>query len=242
MNREEAYVDVKPFAWAKVRDTISYLFIFIWVCQNLLLFYEEMVRVDQVQQRRNVAIMIFDGVEVLDFCGPLEVFSMASDNVYFNVYTVAEKEMPIQAINNLNVNPSYSIDNCPFPDILLVPGGRGTRSEMNNEILIAWINRIHEQAELVLSVCTGALLLAKAGLLEGLQITTHHFAFEELRDVAPSSSKILEGVRYVDNGKVILSAGVSAGIDMSLYVVSRLLGEERALETARRMEYEWKQA
>jgi transcriptional regulator GlxA family with amidase domain len=190
---------------------------------------------------RNLAILIFDEVEVLDFCGPFEVFSVTGrqDNSNpFNVYTVAEKGQPILARNHLSVNPSYTIQDCPQPDILLVPGGLGTRKEMHNSILIDWIKGCSQKAELILSVCTGALLLAEAGLLEGLAATTHHGAIELLRKVAPHTT-IQPDKRIIDNGRIIVSAGISAGIDMSLYVVAKLLGKDQALETAKYMEYDW---
>ncbi len=191
---------------------------------------------------RNVAILIFDEVEVLDFCGPFEVFSVAARHAQespFNVYTVAEKANPVLARNQLSVNPRYTILDCPPPDILLVPGGLGTRKEMHNPVLLDWIRSCAQKTELLLSVCTGALLLARAGLLEGLAATTHHGALDLLREVAPHTT-VYENQRFVDNGKIILSAGISAGIDMSLYVVAKLLGEEPALATARQMEYDWK--
>jgi len=129
--------------------------------------------------------------------------------------------------------------NRPRPDVLLVPGGYGTRRQMNNEVLIEWLKQQAETVELLLSVCTGALVLAKAGLLEGLSATTHRGALGLLREVAPETS-VLDSERVVDNGRVILSAGISAGIDMALHVVSRLLGEAQAEETARYMEYDWR--
>jgi transcriptional regulator GlxA family with amidase domain len=190
---------------------------------------------------KNVAVLIFDEVEVLDFCGPFEVFSVTGnrDNLTpFNVYTVAESVGPVIARNNLSVNPAYTFSNCPQPDILLVPGGYGTRKEMHNPVLIDWVRRRAEKSELVLSVCTGALILAKAGMLDGLSATTHHRAIELLKEVAPKTD-VLETERIVDNGRIILSAGISAGIDMSLYVVTRVLGEEQAKETATYMEYDW---
>ena len=191
---------------------------------------------------RNVAILIFDDVEVLDFCGPYEVFGVIgrwNDSQPFNVYTVAEHSKPILARNKLSVNPQYAIANCPPSDILLVPGGFGTRREMHNLVLIDWIRQCFEHSELLLSVCTGALLLAKAGLLENLAATTHHLAIDLLKEVAPNT-EIRAGDRFVDNGKIILSAGISAGIDMSLYVVAKLLGKKAAIETAEYMEYDWK--
>ena len=191
---------------------------------------------------RNLAILIFDEVEVLDFCGPFEVFSVTAQTTQpapFAVYTVAEKAGPVLARNQLSVNPRYTIADCPQPDILLIPGGFGTRKEMHNEVLIEWITGCARQAELMLSVCTGALMLAKAGLLEGLTATTHHGAIDLLKRTAPNTT-VVDDQRFVDNGRVILSAGVSAGIDMSFHVVEKLLGGEAALRTAKQMEYPWK--
>ncbi|MFQ3536104.1 MAG: DJ-1/PfpI family protein [Aggregatilineales bacterium] len=191
----------------------------------------------------NVAVLLFDEVEVLDFCGPFEVFSVV--DAYnpvrpFNVYTVAERT-PIAARNGLSINPAYLLDdpNCPIPDLIVVPGGRGTRQAMYNERLLEWIRAHAQRAQLTLSVCTGALMLARAGLLEGLSATTHHSALEELRAVAPDTT-ILPEARVVDNGTVIVSAGISAGIDMALHVVARLHGMEMARQTAAYMEYDWR--
>lgn len=192
-------------------------------------------------KHRNVGILIFDDAEVLDFCGPFEVFSVASGQSTrpsFQVFTVAEK-CPVKARNGLSVNPDFRLDNCPHLEILLVPGGIGTRREMDNKRLIQWIQRSAATAELVLSVCTGALLLGQAGLLDGLEMTTHHMAYDLLRDVVPTGT-VSENRRFVDNGNVITSAGIAAGIDMSLHVVERLHGAELAAATARYMEYPWK--
>lgn len=190
---------------------------------------------------RTVAILIFNDVEVLDFCGPFEVFAVTGQQRGsggdFKVFTVAEKAGPIIARNGLSVNPTYTFADCPQPDIVLVPGGYGTRTEMNNDVLLDWIKNQFPKLELLLSVCTGSLLLGKAGLLEGLSATTHFSAMDELRSVAPNTTICPED-RYVDNGKIVTSAGISAGIDMSLYVVSRLLGAEKAAATARQMQYD----
>ena len=198
---------------------------------------------------RNFAILIFDDVEVLDFAGPFEVFSVCGPRTEnekpFNVYTVAEKE-PITARNKLKIIPHYTLQNCPTPDILLLPGGGGihpdgtpfgSRLEMNNEPLLDWIRDQNKKVELLLSVCTGSLLLGKAGLLEGLSATTHWKAVNTMRVAAPNT-KLLPDERWVDNGRIILSAGISAGIDMSLYVISKLLGKEAADETAKYMQYD----
>ena len=167
---------------------------------------------------RRVAILIFDEAEVLVFCGPFEVFSVTGvmePPQPFQVYTVAETLQPVIARNGLSVNPSYQLSDCPAPDILLIPGGLGTRREMHNAGLIEWIRNRAVNAELVLSVCTGALLLAKAGLLDGLEATTHHGAIDLLREAAPRT-RVSPEKRFIDNGKIIVSAGISAGIDMSL--------------------------
>jgi transcriptional regulator GlxA family with amidase domain len=188
---------------------------------------------------RKVAILLFDDVELLDFCGPFEVFSVAgrrTEPTAFDVYTLAEKPGPVAARNGLSVNPHHVLSESPSPDLLLVPGGLGTRREIHNPALLDWIRRRAEQAELVLSVCTGALLLAKAGLLDGLAATTHRGALDLLRTIAPRTT-VHADRRFVDNGKVIVSAGIAAGIDMSLHVVARLMGSEHAQATAEHMEY-----
>jgi transcriptional regulator GlxA family with amidase domain len=190
---------------------------------------------------RNVAILIFDDVEVLDFCGPFEVFAVAGNQIApgaFDVRVVAERAVPINARNGLSVHPRHALSDCPTPDLLVIPGGQGTRREVDNAPLIDWIRRTAAGSELVLSVCTGALLLARAGLLDGLSATTHHNALDLLRQYAPRAT-IHADRRFVDNGRVICSAGIAAGIDMSLHVVARLLGAEIARRTAEHMEYPW---
>jgi transcriptional regulator GlxA family with amidase domain len=198
---------------------------------------------------KNIAIVLFDRVEVLDFAGPFEVFSVCGAHGEhkgtFNVYTVAERA-PVIARGGLNVEPDYLLENCPTPDIFLIPGGGGytasgvpfgSRKEMHNPVLLEWIKKHNKSAELVLSVCTGSLILAKAGLLDGLSATTHWKAIDQLREVAPRTT-IVDDQRWVDNGRVIASAGVSAGIDMSLHVLEKLLGKAVADETARYMQYD----
>jgi transcriptional regulator GlxA family with amidase domain len=188
---------------------------------------------------RTLAILLFDEVEVLDFCGPFEVFSVANhftEEPAFKVVTVAEKSGPISTRGGMSVNPHHRFDDCPEPDMLLLPGGQGTRTEMHNARLIDWIKQKAPAADMVLTVCTGALLLGKAGLLDGLQATTHHRAIDLLRQTAPAAI-IQPDRRFVDNGRVICSAGIAAGIDMSLHVVGRLLGHEVAVKTAHQMEY-----
>jgi transcriptional regulator GlxA family with amidase domain len=196
---------------------------------------------DLEARQRNVAILIFDGIEVLDFAGPFEVFNVSGELISpspFNVYTVWEEAYPIQTRGKLSVTPHYSIEDTPPPDILLIPGGAGTRPLLQNSTLLNWIKEQAEGVELLLSVCTGALVLAKAGLLDGLTVTTHQDNLDELRQLAPKA-KVVGGKRYHDNGKIITAAGVSAGIDMSLYVVHKLLGPEKLAVTLQEMEYTW---
>jgi transcriptional regulator GlxA family with amidase domain len=192
------------------------------------------------QRKRNVAVVIFDQVEVLDFAGPFEVFSIATqvaDPDSFNVYLVAQSDQAVQGRNGFTVLPRHTFDDCPQPDILIIPGGPGTRVEENNPVMLDWVKAKAEPAELVLSVCTGARILAKVGLLDGLEATTHWVSIDDLRQMAPTAT-VYDDRRFVDNGKVVTSAGVSAGIDMSLHVVSRLCGDKAAAETAHFMEYD----
>lgn len=189
-----------------------------------------------------VAILIFDGVELLDFAGPFEVFSAARRDAtgqerFMEVFTVAEEERPITCNNGLVVHPRYSLEACPAFDILVVPGGQGTRAAIHRAPLIDWIRQGAAQATLTTSVCTGSFLLAQAGLLTGRVATTHWGSIERMRQDFPQVT-VREAVRWVDEGEVISSAGISAGIDMSLYVLARLYGDECAAVTARRMEYD----
>ena len=197
-------------------------------------------------QQRTVGILVFDGVEVLDFCGPFEVFATTImpgvdplDEAArpFRVLTIAERANPVCCSGGLLVQPHHTIENHPPLDILVVPGGYGTRREANNTRLLDWIAAQDERTELTTSVCTGAFLLAARGILDGRPATTHWASIERLRTTHPGV-EVREQVRFVDDGRVLTSAGVSAGIDMALHVVSRLLGGDVASTTARRMEYE----
>lgn len=194
-------------------------------------------------QKLNVAILIFEDVEVLDFAGPFEVFAVASElrnHEPFHVYTVAEQAQPVRARNGMVVLPDFSVDDAPSPDILIVPGGFGTRKVMKNEFLVGWVQKHALQEKLTLSVCTGALVLAAAGLLDGMEVTTHHENLEMLQEMLPTG-KVTGDKRFVDNGMVVTAGGISAGIDMSLHVVGRLLGEEAVKDTLRYMEYgDWR--
>ncbi|GAB6511435.1 DJ-1/PfpI family protein [Bacillus cereus] len=188
----------------------------------------------------SVGIFLFNEVEVLDFAGPFEVFSVTEVNEEkpFTVYTVSENEEMITARNGLKVQPDYSIENLPPVDILIIPGGLGAREyEIKNEIVIKWIRQQMKEVKLMTSVCTGALLLAKAGLLEGLKATTHWASIEKFKNEF-QNVEVIENVKFVDEGHIITSAGISAGINMAFHIVKNLLGMHVAEDTAKRMEYD----
>lgn len=190
----------------------------------------------------NVGIYIYTDAEVLDFSGPFEVFSTASrlsdpKNI-FTVFLVAEKVHPVIARGGFSVNPQYSIVDHPDIDVLLVAGGVHSE-ELKKSAVINWISSIEKSAQLVSSVCTGAFLLAAAGLLSGRKVTTH---WEDIDDLKQSYADmvVIKSQRWVDAGKIVTSGGISAGIDMSLHLVARLASLTLAEKTARQMEYEWR--
>jgi transcriptional regulator GlxA family with amidase domain len=187
---------------------------------------------------RNVAIFLYQQVEILDFSGPAEVFAatMVNGAHAFNVYTVAATAEPIVSQGFIDVTPDYTIHNCPKPDIIVLPGGN-SGTPMQDENVLNWIKNSWPDLDVAMSVCTGAFLLAKVGLLDGLPATTWHGAIERLREFAPKT-KVMENTRFVDTGNIVTTAGVSAGIDGALHVVSRLHGEDVARKTARYMEYD----
>ena len=196
----------------------------------------------------NTAILVFDGVEVLDFAGPFEVFSRTrlvpgpesrrtDDSAPFRVFTVAPEKREVVATGGLRLSASFTYEDSPPVDLLVVPGGMGTRQLVEHSPTLDFIRRVAADAELVTSVCTGAVLLARAGLLRGKRATTHHLSFDWLASIDPSIT-IEQGVRFVDDG-IVSSAGVSAGIDMAFAVVEKRCGREVAEETARYIEYRW---
>lgn len=194
---------------------------------------------------QTVGILIFDEVEVLDFCGPFEVFASASapgdsardDRRLFSVITIAEEQRTIRCRGGLLVQPHHTIADHPPLDILVVPGGFGTRREITNPTILNWIAAQDKTTSLTTSVCTGAFLLAENHLLDGKRATTHWGSIDWLREHYPAIN-VLDDTRVVDEGHIITSAGVSAGIDMALHVIARLHGQSIADETARGMEYE----
>ncbi|MFP5286760.1 MAG: DJ-1/PfpI family protein [Thermoanaerobaculia bacterium] len=196
--------------------------------------------------RQNVGILIFDNVEVLDFAGPFEVFSRtrtvpgpesrrSDDSAPFHVFTVAKSKDPVTATGGLVVVPHHDFADAPRIDLLVVPGGFGTRPLLHDEETLEWIRHTAAAARQVTSVCTGSLLLGKAGLLEGKRATTHWAALDLLESLG-TGAEVQRELRVVDDG-VITSAGVASGIDMAFYVVERVCGKEVADATARYIEY-----
>lgn len=189
---------------------------------------------------RNVAILVWDGVELLDFAGPGEVFAAArvGDGAAFNVFTVSPTAGPIKSQGFVKITPNHTIADCPPVHVLVIPGGN-TRPISENKEVMAWIKKQSLKTEMVLSVCTGAFVLADAGLLNNIEATTWHGAIDGLRKHATKTT-VREDVRFVDNGDIITSAGVSAGIDGALHAVTKLCGPDVARRTARYMEYDWR--
>lgn len=190
--------------------------------------------------KKTVSILLYDDIEVLDFAGPLDVFLLANEHGgrrLFDVKTVAKTKSPVTAAyNGLSVNPQYGISEITESDILVIPGGNDISHLLVDEEIMQWVKRISAHAEHVLSVCSGSLVLAKAGLLEGLRATTHHSDMLELISLAPNT-EIVDGVKFVDNGKYITSAGITTGIDMCLHVLEKVSGSDIAKRTAISLEY-----
>ena len=187
----------------------------------------------------NIGIYIYDQAEVLDFSGPFEVFSVANRlaNLGWNIWLVAEEKSLIEARGVFQVKPHYSIQNVPELDVLVVVGGVHS-DELRKTEVINWIRKTAEKTRITGSVCTGAFLLAEAGLLDGLEVTTH---WEDISDLHRNykNLQVREGIRWIEQGKLFTAAGISAGIDMSLELVSRLASAELAERTARQSEYTW---
>jgi transcriptional regulator GlxA family with amidase domain len=185
-----------------------------------------------------IGIAIFEDAEELDFVGPWEVFTMAAqlrDDV--RVVTLAQTLAPVRCAKGLRVLPDHAFDAAPELDVVLLPGGVGTRREVGNPLLVDWLRKLAPRCRWVTSVCTGAMLLCEAGLAEGRRVTTHWGFVESLRERYPGT-EVLERVRYVRDGNLLSAAGVSAGIDMSLWLVGELWGVEAARQTQRFMEYD----
>jgi transcriptional regulator GlxA family with amidase domain len=190
---------------------------------------------------RDVSLLLFPRVEVLDFAGPFEVFSVADPGREprpFRVRTVAREAGPLEARGGLTITPQVEIGEVTRTDVLVVPGGPGVREALGDAETVSWVREMAGTAEITLSVCTGALLLARTGLLAGRRVTTHHENLDELGAAAPEA-EVVADVPWVDAGSVVTAGGVSSGIAAALHVVERLLGAGPAARTARYIEYPW---
>lgn len=191
-----------------------------------------------------IGILVFDDAEELDFVGPWEVFTMANemaklagDPVPHEVFLIAERDAPIRCAKGMRVLPDMTTAICQALDILLIPGGQGTRREVNNKPLLAWIAKIAKDAKWITSVCTGAMLLTAAGPAKGKRVTTH-WAFVETLRARNEAAEVLTSTRYVRDGNVVTAAGVSAGIDMALWLTGEWHGPDFARLVQRGMEYD----
>jgi transcriptional regulator GlxA family with amidase domain len=188
---------------------------------------------------KNVGILIFDDVEVLDFAGPFEVFSVASElynHSLFNVFTVAHTINTVTAVNGLFVHPHFSYSDAPTIDILIIAGGVGTRLAMADKATMDWVKKVHAETELTVSICSGARLLGKLGLLDNTPYCTHKGVYEHMIELVPTG-KPQKDKRFTGHGKIFSSGGISAGIDLSFHIVEILCGQEVANVTADYMEY-----
>lgn len=198
---------------------------------------------------KRVGIIVYDEVEVLDFCGPFEVFSTTrleedrrkEEPSPFEPLLIAQFDRPVVTAGGMKVLPHFTFEACPSLDILVVPGGWGSRREMKNDAMLSFIVSRSARVDTLASVCTGSLILGGAGLLEGLRATTHWGALGLMRELFPGVI-VDEDSHVVEQGKVITSAGISAGIDMALHVVARYCGPDVARSTARHMEYPYSES
>ena len=184
-----------------------------------------------------IGILLFDGAEELDFVGPWEVFTMAAElGDGFEVRTIAERAETVTAAKGMRILPDHGFADAPPLDLVLVPGGRGTRVEVNNQTLLDWIAGVSAGCQWVTSVCTGSLLLVAAGPAKGKRVATHWRFIDTLRQ--RGDADVTEGMRYVRDGNVVTAAGVSAGIDMALWLVGQIRDPSFAREVQRAMEYD----
>lgn len=189
----------------------------------------------------NIGIYIYDNAEVLDFSGPFEVFSVASrfldENEKFNVFLISEKSPTVTARGNYKINSHYTFENVPQTDVLIVVGGVHTE-EVKKTTVINWIKEQSKNTKIVASVCTGTFLLAEAKIITNHTVTTHWEDIPDLKNDYPTLD-VVEDVRWVDEGNIITSAGISAGIDMSLHLVLKIKNLELANKTAKQMQFDW---
>ncbi len=188
---------------------------------------------------KNVGILIFNNIELLDFAGPFEVFSVTGELSGYTLcrtFTVEEYGETITTVNGLRVIPDFHFNNSPEIDILVIPGGAGSRDASERESVIKWVLQRNERSGITFSVCSGSRILGRAGLLDNIEYTTHHEVADEMTGIAPRGI-LVRGRRFTESGKIMTSAGISAGIDLSLYIVEKLWGNDIMEKTKIYMEY-----
>jgi len=193
-----------------------------------------------ITRKKNVGIFIFNDAEVLDFAGPFEVFSVTreqDDDKPFNVFTVAKTHDSVSAVNGLKLIPDYSIKDHPPIDVLIVSGGQGTRVVMKDTEVLEWVRDTYENSKLTLSICSASRIFGAMGILDDNNFCTHHDVYEHMSEIAPKGKPQQEKRFTQTTEKLFTSGGISAGIDLSFFVVEKLLGKETAVRTAEYMEY-----
>ena len=200
---------------------------------GMTLVDQDSVRAD-TQLRPKVAILLFNGVEIIDYTGPYEMFGDAG----FDVYTVGQTTQPITTAMGMTVVPRYSFADAPQPDVLVVPGG-GVKATRDSAPTLRWIRNVTTRAQYTMSVCNGSFILGSAGLLDGLGATTTSGNIDRMRAAFPKT-RVVDNQRFVDNGKIITTAGLSAGIDGALHVISKMQGAGKAQQVALDEEYNWR--
>ena len=212
----------------------NYYTVLMLVMSFLLLSVQPAPAEEPVHKPITVAILIFNGVELLDFTGPAEVFIVTDYGKAFQVFTVAGTTDLVKTMGGIQVKPDYTYVNAPAADVVIVPGGAMSNV---NSAGVQWLKKASSQSRITMSVCMGAFLLAKADLLNGIRVTTHRWGLPGLESAAPTC-KVVRTQRFVDAGKIVTTGGVTAGIDGALHIVDRLLGKEAAEWTSREwMEY-----
>lgn len=190
----------------------------------------------------NIGILLFDDAEVLDFAGPFEVFSVTSQlNNFepFTVFTVANRQRTIVAVNGLKVQPDYSFQNHPPIDVLIISGGQGTRTSILDNDVLAWVAKVHATTKVTLSICSGSRILGKLGLLDNKPFCTHHEVYDHMKEIAPLAIPANDKRFIQTDDRIYTSGGISAGIDLSFHIVEKFLGKEAAINTAIYMEYNY---
>jgi len=192
---------------------------------------------------KTIAILIFDDMEELDAIGPYEVFGLAQtqgldDGIEVcSVYTVAETDTLVRCKHGLSLKPHYTLDNAPTPDIVIVPGGQGAQTQESNPKILNWLQNAAKTTEIMASVCTGLRITLKAGIASGKRVTTHHNAIEDIRQNYDAAD-VLDDVRFVKDGNYISATGISAGIDMALWLVGQISTPAHARKVRKRLQYD----